>query len=298
MKIIIAYVPVLHEGYRRFLEKYSGDAQLWIFGQELIGEFDYLYKEIRALRPELVARSIESWDMFGSIEVLNLEKLKELQSKAEELEIIAPKEDVTERLLKEYFPEKEITWDDIFLRWDKHNYSSKVEISPDMKISQSDFDRKMMELAIDEAEESSDWWRRVGAVIVKDGEAVIIEHNRHVPSQHTPYVNGDPRNVAHKGVNLELATSLHAEAGAVARAAKNGISLDGAEIYVTTFPCPPCAKQIAYSGIKKMYYSSGYGVSDGETILRENSVEIIFIEADTSPQKGLGDTKYKKPKNN
>ncbi|MBT3356637.1 hypothetical protein HN784_00120 [bacterium] len=293
-RIIIAYVPVLHEGYRRFFEKYSDDVELWIIGQEVIEKFDYFYKEVRALKPELIVKSIESWGMFENIGILNKEKLKDLQK--EEIEIIAPKEDVIKDVIKEYFLDKEITWDDIFLRWDKHNYTSKIEISPDLEMSQKEFDNKIMKLAVADAENSSDWWRRVSAVIVKDGKAIIIEHNKHVPSNHTPYANGDPRNAAHKGVNLELSTVLHAEAGAVARAAKQGISLEGAEIYVTTFPCPPCAKQIAYSGIKKVYYSSGYGVLDGETILKENGVKIVFVRADISPQKGLGDTKYDKPK--
>lgn len=293
-KIIIAYVPVLHDGYRRFFEKHSIDADIWIFGQELIEKFDYLYKEIRALEPQLIKKSLESWKLFNRVEILDKEKIKEFQQA--EVEIIAPKEDVVRKLTREYFSDKTIIWDDIFLRWDKHNYSSKIEVSPDLVISQKEFDLKMMNLAINEAECSSDWWRRVGAVIVKDDKVILIEHNRHVPSEHTPYVNGDPRNVAHKGMNLELATSLHAEAGAIAKAAKKGISLKGAEIYVTTFPCPPCAKQIAYSGIKKMYYSSGYGVLDGESVLKANNVEIVFIKTNISPQKGLGDTEYKKLK--
>lgn len=293
-KIILAYVPVLHEGYRRFFEKYSKEAELWIFGDEIIEKFDYLYKEVRALEPKLVKSSVESWGLFSRVEVLDLKSLESL--KKEDLEIIAPKEDVVVEFIEQEFSDKKTIFDDVFLRWDKHNYTSKVEVSPDMKISGKEFDKKMMDFVIDEAEKSSDWWRRVGAVIVKDREVVIVEHNKHVPSAHTPYLNGDPRNAAHKGVNLELSTVLHAEAGAVARAAKEGISLEGAEIYVTTFPCPPCAKQIAYSGIKRMYYSSGYGVLDGETVLKENGVEIVFVEADTSPRKGLGDTEYKKPK--
>lgn len=294
-KVIIAYVPVLHEGYRRFFEKYAGDAELWIFGQELIEKFDYLYKEVRALKPKLVAKSIGSWGLFESeVGILDNEKIKEFQ--LEELQIVIPKEDVTEELLGEYFTDKEIVRDDIFLRWDKHNYTSQIEVSPDLVISEKEFDEKMMKVATNESEDSSDWWRRVGAVIVKNGKVVIAEHNRHVPSEHTPYINGDPRNAAHKGVNLEISTVLHAEAGAVAKAAKKGIPLEGAEIYVTTFPCPPCAKQIAYSGIKRMYYSSGYGVLDGESILKENGVEIVFVQCDISPQKGLGDTEYRRVK--
>jgi dCMP deaminase len=135
----------------------------------------------------------------------------------------------------------------------------------------------MIALADEEAEKSSDWWRRVGSVIIKNEKIIIAAHNEHLPSQHSPYVNGDPRNNFHKGVHLELGTSIHSEAGAISQAAKDGLSLDGAEIYVSTFPCPPCAKLIACSGIRKVYYRVGYGVLDGESILKQYGVEIIKV---------------------
>ena len=113
---------------------------------------------------------------------------------------------------------------------------------------------------------------------MKKGKAVIVTHNKHMPSEHSPYIYGDPRNNFSKGINIEISTSIHAEARAIAEAARRGISLKDTSIYVSTFPCPPCAKLIAYSGIKKLYYSSGYGVLDGESILKSQDVELIFVE--------------------
>jgi dCMP deaminase len=129
-----------------------------------------------------------------------------------------------------------------------------------------------------EAGKSSDWWRHVASAIVKDGKVLLVAHNHHIPSAQTPYIQGDPRSDFQKGVNLELSTAIHSEASLIAQAAEKGISLRGASVYVTTFPCPPCAKLIAYSGIKKVYYSSGYGVLDGESVLKVKGVEIIFVE--------------------
>ncbi len=71
---------------------------------------------------------------------------------------------------------------------------------------------------------------------------------------------------------------MHSEAGAIAEAARKGISLEGADLYVTTFPCPPCGKLIAYSGIKRVFYKNGYGVLDSERILKDKGVEIIKVE--------------------
>lgn len=290
-RIIIAYVPVLHEGYRRFFEKYQ-KAEIFIFGKELISKFDYLYKEIRALKPEQMQRAIESLGIFEQVNVLDEKSLEDIGKK--DVEIILPNEDIMHELVEKYFSEKKIIFDDIFLRWDKHNTISQRPVKADQRISQKDFDKKMMKLAYEEAKKSSDWWRRMGTIIVKNDEIIISTRNRHVPSDQMPYVNGDPRSSWHKGVHLELSTVLHSEAGAIAEAAKKGKSLEGAEMYTGTFPCPPCAKLIAYSGIKRLYYREGYGVLDGEEILKSQGVEIIFVDVDISKEKTLGDTEYEK----
>ncbi len=50
--------------------------------------------------------------------------------------------------------------------------------------------------------------------------------------------------------------TLHSEAGALALAAKKGVRVAGATLYVTRFPCETCAKSIYIAGIKKVYYMS------------------------------------------
>ncbi|EKE19439.1 MAG: hypothetical protein ACD_9C00018G0003 [uncultured bacterium] len=274
-KAIIAYVPVLHEGYRQFFEKHCGDGDLYILGNEIISEFSHLSKEIRQLDPELVKKGVKSWNIFENVFILDLKILEGIIEKKST--IVMPREDVMVRLWEKYFPKHEVFLDSIFLRWDKHNTVTENPINPDINISKEEFDKKMIALTEEESEKSSDWWRMIGSVVVKDGKIILVTHNEHLPSEHSPYVNGDPRNNFHKGVHLELGTSIHGEARAIADAAKKGIPLEGAEIYVTTFPCPPCAKLIACSGIKKIYYKFGYGVLDGESILKEFGVEIVQV---------------------
>lgn len=46
---------------------------------------------------------------------------------------------------------------------------------------------------------------------------------------------------------------VHAEANAIFNAARVGISLNGATIYVTKFPCIMCANAIIQVGIKRLY---------------------------------------------
>ena len=51
---------------------------------------------------------------------------------------------------------------------------------------------------------------------------------------------------------------IHAELNAILYAARNGLSIEGATMYVTASPCPDCAKAISQSGIKKLVFCTMY----------------------------------------
>jgi len=274
-KIIITYVPVLHEGYRKFFERHKDVDTLYIFGDTLIKKYDYLAKEIRQLSPELVKQAIESWKIFKKVEILQEKDLLTLK----EVKIIMPDEDVCKSLAEECFDAEKVSFDTVFLRWDKHKSMEEKPVNADQTISRDQFDREVMQKLEKEAERSSDWWRRVASAIVKDGHVLLSAHNEHLPSPYSPYADGDPRNTLHKGIGTDIATAIHSEARLIAEAARKGIALEEASLYVTIFPCSLCAKQIAFSGIKKLYYAGGYQMLDQETILRSKGIEIIFVEA-------------------
>ncbi len=129
-----------------------------------------------------------------------------------------------------------------------------------------------------EAGKSSDWWRHVGSLIFKDDQLLMAGYNQHLPVNDQQYKNSDPRISFTSGVGADFSSSIHAEANLIALAAKQGISLEGAEIFVSTFPCPVCAKQIAVAGIKKVYYAKGYAVLDGLEIFQSFGVEVILVK--------------------
>jgi len=52
--------------------------------------------------------------------------------------------------------------------------------------------------------------------------------------------------------------TIHAEMNAILQCAKFGESTDGAEIYVTDFPCLQCTKMLLQAGIVKIYYLRNY----------------------------------------
>ncbi|MBM7569601.1 ComE operon protein 2 [Aquibacillus albus] len=52
--------------------------------------------------------------------------------------------------------------------------------------------------------------------------------------------------------------TVHAEINALLQCAKFGVATDGAELYVTHFPCLQCCKAIIQSGIQTVYYANDY----------------------------------------
>ncbi len=274
-KVIVAYIPVIHKGYLQFLQKYNSASVLYVLSDELLAEFDQLRKDIRRLDPEQVKRALGALDFTFEIKILTKDMLNELNSVS--LELIMPDEDIMRQLVETYLPGRQIEYDEVFLRWDRPKSVTELEVEADRQVSTDEFDQEMINQAQVLAKKSSDWWRQVGGVVVKNGKVVFEAFNQHLPHEHVIHFDGDPRGNFHKGEHLDKSTALHAEQSLVAQAAQSGTSLAGASMYVTTFPCPSCAKLVAYSGIKKLYFQDGYAVVDGERILKDRGVEIIRV---------------------
>ncbi|MEK7635704.1 MAG: deaminase [Patescibacteria group bacterium] len=281
--IIIAYIPVLHKGYFNFLfDNLIYSNTIYLIGDEILEnflpEFDYLKRKdsIRALPPKMTIKAIEEWFPFASVEVLNQKIIRALIDPP--LKIIAPSEDISRAIIDRYFKEKEAIFMPIFLRWHRDNVEEKKKVEVHRIISLSDFEKEIMEKIIQESQKSFDWWRQTSAAVIKNGEIIIMAHNQHLPDPQMPSVFGDPRSIFKRGIHIELSTAEHAEATVIAEAAKRGIALLGTDIFITDFPCPPCAKLIARTGIKKCYFHQGYAVLDGQEILKYKGVELVLVE--------------------
>ena len=111
----------------------------------------------------------------------------------------------------------------------------------------------------------------VGAVIVKNKQILTTGYN------------GSPSGSAHctaQGFCYPGLTScdasknlpsraVHAEANAIAQAAKHGISTEGASIYVTLEPCLSCLKLIISAGVREVFYETPF--NSGESIFVRDS---------------------------
>jgi dCMP deaminase len=274
-EVAIAYVPVLHEGYRRFLVAHAKDAPLYLIGPELHEDYRPLAKDIRALDPELVASAIAAWEICSEVNMLDVVLAERLA--AESPSITLPAEDVSYRLVERFFSRCEVRYDTVFLRWDKTRTTALREPSAPPAGDGDEAFAQIAAAAEEQAQTSADWWRHVGAAIRFADGTIEAAVNEHLPHTHSPYAVGDPRANFYKGVALELSTAVHAEAKLIATAARRGISTEGAAMYVTDFPCPPCAKLIAGAGIARLYFREGYAVLDGEDVLQDAGVEVLRV---------------------
>lgn len=70
--------------------------------------------------------------------------------------------------------------------------------------------------------------------------------------------------------------AMHAERNAIAFAAKKGIALEGATMYVTSAPCYDCAMMIVQAGIKVVVYAKEYTTDGGAglNLLSQMKVEV------------------------
>lgn len=114
------------------------------------------------------------------------------------------------------------------------------------------------------AEESYCKRLKVGALIVKDGNIISFGYNG------TP--TGMP-NICEEQ-NITLSYVLHAESNAITKACKSPISTEGATLYLTHSCCVECAKLIAQSGIKKVYYLQRYRDLSGVNLLKNLGIDV------------------------
>ena len=123
--------------------------------------------------------------------------------------------------------------------------------------------------------------RHVGAVIVKDKRILATGYNGAPAGIVSCAERGEclrrKRNIA-SGTMQEVCYAVHAEQNAIIQAAKLGISLDGAVMYVTHQPCILCTRMIINSGIKKVIYKNGYPDEFALELFKESSVEIVKFD--------------------
>jgi dCMP deaminase len=116
--------------------------------------------------------------------------------------------------------------------------------------------------------------KHVGAVIVRDRTILSTGYNGSIRGM--PHCD----DVGHLIENEHCVATVHAEANAIIQAAKNGVQVDGAEVYTTASPCWSCFKLIANSGIRTIYYGEFYRDARSLDVARRLGIELIGLDRD------------------
>ncbi len=147
----------------------------------------------------------------------------------------------------------------------------------DMRAS---WDEYFMNIARVVASRSTCERKLVGAVIVRERTILSTGYNGSIRGM--PHCT----DVGHMLENDHCVATIHAESNAILQAAKNGVTIDSAAIYVTASPCWTCFKQIANAGVKRIVYGEFYRDQRIFSVAERLGMELLHLapESDSQPR--------------
>ena len=114
---------------------------------------------------------------------------------------------------------------------------------------------------------------KVGCVIVKDSNILSYSWNGTLPNR-----PNECEDILSDGTLVTKDEVLHSEENAILKAAKYGVSLQDATLFVTHLPCIKCCRMIVASGIKNVYYKHNYKSINSLQLLGECGINIQRID--------------------
>jgi len=140
-----------------------------------------------------------------------------------------------------------------------------------IEMTRATWEQYFMSIAKEVATRSTCDRKHVGALIVKDKTILSTGYNGSIRGM--PHCD----EVGHLMENNHCVATIHAETNAILQAAKNGVMIDRAEVYITASPCWPCFKMLANAGIKKIYYGEFYRDERIFDVAKRIGIELIHI---------------------
>ena len=126
--------------------------------------------------------------------------------------------------------------------------------------------------------------RHIGAVAVRDG-VVIAEAANGLPVGLQMKTCKQRGFCARKKMNIESGTApcvpycICGEQKLLAKAAREGISLDGCDVYVTHKPCSTCIKLLITAGVKRVFYRDDYPDKITDDIVKQAGFPLVQMNS-------------------
>ena len=133
---------------------------------------------------------------------------------------------------------------------------------------QQKYDKLYLDIAKRVSEMSYANRKKVGAVIVKDGNIISFGWN------------GSPSgfdNECEDEDGITLPYVVHAEQNALYKLARSGESAVGSTLYLTLSPCITCALGIIQSGISRVVYLEEYSDTSSLDFLEASNIEVVMV---------------------
>ena len=146
-----------------------------------------------------------------------------------------------------------------------------------------EWDRYFLKICRVVAERSTCTRARVGAVIVRDKTILTTGYNGS-PAGHPHCTEVGCLVVQSQNADGQseenCIRTIHAEINAIAQAAKNGVTIKGADIYITHSPCMHCLKVLLNTGIQRICYEKEYKLDRVAYLLEARPVEMVRVTLD------------------
>ena len=137
--------------------------------------------------------------------------------------------------------------------------------------NRKDWDSYFMDIAVKVSERATCDRKHVGAVLVKNKTILSTGYNGSIRG----LAHCD--DVGHLMESTHCIRTVHAEANAVAQAAKNGVAINGSVLYVTASPCWNCFKLVVNAGVTRIVYKEFYRDSRVIDSAKEAGIHMICI---------------------
>jgi dCMP deaminase len=141
-------------------------------------------------------------------------------------------------------------------------------------MARKSWEQYFMNIAKEIATRSTCDRKHVGALIVRDRTILSSGYNGSIRGM--PHCD----DVGHLMEEGHCVATIHAETNAILQAAKNGVMVNGGELFITASPCWNCFKMLANAGVKKIYYGEFYRDERSFDVAKKLGIELINIPVD------------------